>query len=303
MDNDIAFITSAGRTGTTFLGRKLSYAIDNCASVHEPDDLTMSIRENLIRVRTFGIWHMLLGRLSGQTGLRPIGTKYLMSKMDPETCCEKIGRTREDYFASLDYSLVIESNPQWQYLIDLIPKIWPEAKIVVIIRDPRTWIQSWINKGGRHTFTDMVRYFPPGRLSPGKIGDSRWKAEWKSLDTFGRLAWEWQNVNHRLSHHAETNDRCRIFRYEELFKQENVAEMEKLLQFLSCFGSRVHKFKIPADFTQNRHHSSTGSFPQWPEWHPTQARQVDIMCGNLMRKFGYGSEPLWKQMLLTASHQ
>ncbi len=36
------FITSAGRTGTQFLGYKMSHMIEDCTSIHEPDLLYIS---------------------------------------------------------------------------------------------------------------------------------------------------------------------------------------------------------------------------------------------------------------------
>ena len=48
------FITSMGRTGTQFLGYKMSQMIDDCTSVHEPDVLWLD-RPNEWQVE-FGAW-------------------------------------------------------------------------------------------------------------------------------------------------------------------------------------------------------------------------------------------------------
>ena len=296
-EKDVSFITSAGRTGTTFLGGKLSDIIEDCYSCHEPDDLTFSVSENISRVRKFGFFYMIAGRLIGKTGLRPIGTRFLRKELSVSHCCQLIYDMRNSYFNSIRSSLVIESNPQWHYLVNLIPLVWPKAKIAVIIRDPRTWVRSWINKGLRHTITDMVKYFPPGRLSPKSTNDDLWVNDWGQFDTFERLCWEWQSIYRRLSSHSEFNELCRIFSYEQLFGSGSAGEWSRLLEHLTRHGDKVYRYRIPEDFTGKRVHASEGRFPGWQEWSPGRARKLDRLCGDLMRRYGYGEEPLWQEKL------
>lgn len=301
VNKDLAFIVSAGRTGTTFLGNTASKVIEGCFSVHEPDNLSVNASLNIQRIREFGLWHMVFGRMLGLTGPRSVGTRYLLGSTTKAQARRQIEKMRSEYFARQDSPLIIESNPQWHYAIELIPGVWPDAKMAIITRDPRTWIQSWMQKGVRHTRIDLARYFPPGRVKPGVIGESGWAKRWHKLSTFGRLAWEWQNVNGRLMKHAEHNPLCRVFRYESLFGNQARTEMEELVEFLAHHKSRQYRYDIPDDFTRVRHHASSGQFPDWRNWPSDKARLVESLCGVLMGRLGYGNEPRWRQKLEAGS--
>lgn len=68
-----SFIISAGRTGTRFMGKKLSEMIDRCFSVHEPDFFTPGSEYNTIKkIETFGLYHLILGKIIGKTGIRKL---------------------------------------------------------------------------------------------------------------------------------------------------------------------------------------------------------------------------------------
>lgn len=66
-----SFIIFAGRTDTRFLGKKLSEMVDSCFSVHEPDIFTPGKEYNTIKkIKTFGFYHLILGKMIGKTGIR-----------------------------------------------------------------------------------------------------------------------------------------------------------------------------------------------------------------------------------------
>jgi len=44
--------------------------------------------------------------------------------------------------------------------------------------------------------------------------------------------------------------------------------------------------------------ASSSSGQGWRRWEPNEARLVDEFCGPLMAKFGYGSEPEWRSLLV-----
>ncbi len=297
MDKDLVFIVSAGRTGTTFLGNMLSVAIENCHSEHEPDDLTFSLKKNIDRIRKYGSWYMVIGRLLGISGVRPLGQKYVSGRVSEEQCLSEIVDLRRRLHSRIKESLVVESNGQWNYLVGLIHKVWPKAKIIVIVRDPRTWVQSWMNRGIRYSPYDPVRFFPPGWLSPSKVGDLEWENAWSSFDTFGRLVWEWRNVNGRLLDYAESDARCHLFRYEDLFKANCGEAMRDLVEFAAIHGKRQYRFSIPEGFTSEKHHASSGDFPHWREWDMKRAQLLDRLCGQLMHRFHYGTESQWHKMI------
>lgn len=69
---ELTFIASGGRAGTQFFGDMSGEVIGDCHPGHEPDLFAGVSRLMLERSARFGLWHMVLGRLLGQTGVRGI---------------------------------------------------------------------------------------------------------------------------------------------------------------------------------------------------------------------------------------
>ncbi|WP_147306640.1 MULTISPECIES: hypothetical protein [unclassified Wenzhouxiangella] len=292
-EKDLVFIVSGGRTGTRFLGDKISSAIEGSFSEHEPDLIDPLDFRSLRRLKDLGIWHGIFGKLTGYTGIRAIGTLRLKGKLSRSASTSRIAKIRKRYHAKINQALIIESNYQWHLACDEICDIWPSAKIALIIRDPRTWISSWLNKGTRWTLTDFPRWIPPGRPTPRSIGDEEWRYAWKQFDTFGRLAWEWRFVYSRLDRYAQQLNNARMFRFEDLFGRESQTHIAGLLRFCAEHSQNTYYVNIPERFTLEKRNESYGSESGWHTWSESRRHLVNALCGPLMQKYGYGNEPEW----------
>lgn len=294
---DLVFIVSGGRTGTQFLGDQLSLVIPNSYSEHEPDILSLHKPRTIKRIETFGLRHTFWGKFFGRGGVRAIGTWRILGKITEQECIRRLQNVRHRYHSSIEAPLIIESNPQWHYACDELSITWPHARIIIIVRDPRTWIRSWLNKGIRWRAYDLVQWLPPGRITPKKAGDIEWIKPWKKFDAFSRLAWEWRFVYRRLARFAQKNANAKIFRFEDLFHNKDQTPMRELVEFAATHPKRQYSYQLPRDFTAKSKNASQGPAQDWKEWCPEQARLVDSLCGTLMTKFGYGHETSWKAKL------
>ncbi|WP_420823063.1 sulfotransferase [Wenzhouxiangella limi] len=135
---DLAFVTSGGRTGTQFFGDRLSEVISNCHSEHDPDILSIFIERVGQRIATFGFQHMILGKALGRSGIRAVGQAWLTNRSEEAECLAKLRNARSAFHEKIDAPLIIESNSQWWMVSDLIHKVWPDAKVIAIVRDPGT---------------------------------------------------------------------------------------------------------------------------------------------------------------------
>lgn len=295
-EKHLVFIVSGGRTGTAFFGQRLDEVIAGCFSAHEPDLFVGFNRLSYSRIRRFGWWHVVFGKMLGQTGLRTTGTRYLMGELSEQVCQERIARFRRRYHASLSQALIIESSAQWWYLVDQIPKVWPRARTISIIRDPRTWVRSWLNKGDRYVRRDRASIFPPGRLTPQKTGDTVWAGRWDRLGAFGKLAWEWRTVYSRLEQHVAGYANGRMFRFEDIFSGDG-STLEDLVQFAATHEGAGHSVSSLDGLRDQVLNASAGSEPEWPRWSPERAKLIDDLCGPIMRRYGYGLEPAWTDLL------
>jgi hypothetical protein len=292
---DLVFIASAGRTGTAFLGRNLDRVIGDCHSEHEPDLLFGMHGLTWRQIREFGLWHMLFGRLTGQAGVRVLGQRLLTGGIDAETARRRLRRSRARYHAGIPAGLVIESHFQWWLLAGELARMWPEAKLIGIVRDPRDWIRSWLNHGGRYDRRDRAALLPPGRLTPAKLGQGALARRWDGWGTFGKLAWEWAELYGRLTAAVEAHPAARMWRFEDLFGPDP-APMAELVRFAADHGARRYPVGELAGFTAQAANASRGDAPDWRRWSPAQAALVEELCGPLMARWGYGAEPEWRAL-------
>lgn len=295
-EKDLVFITSGGRTGTTFFGRNLSRVIDDCWSEHEPDIWRTLGGLTLRQVEDFGLWHMIFGRLAGHAGLRVLGHRKLIGDLDVEIARKRVAQSRHRYHARISESLVVESHYQWWYFADQINSIWPQAKLIAIIRDPRTWIRSWLNHGGRYTSDDKVSWLPPGRLTPEQFGHTDQARDWRSWGVFEKLAWEWNVIYHHLTSAVEASATAGMWRFEDVFGPDP-QPVRDLISFASQHGGHQYPVADLSDFTSSVANASRGRARDWQDWTPAQAFHVQSQCGALMSRWGYGGEPEWQRLV------
>lgn len=292
MTKHLVFIASGGRTGTQFLGNGLSRVIADCYSEHEPDLLLGLGWRTFSQVAKFGLWYMVPGRLLGQTGLRVLGDRLLTGSLDAATVRRRIVASRERYHRRIAEPLIVESNYQWWSLAGELHRIWPESKLIGIIRDPRTWVRSWLNQKHRYDELDKVEMLPPGRLSPARLGEAEWAGRWSEIGTFGRLAWEWRTIYRHLSGCIDAVPNARMFRFEDLFYDDGSA-MADLVHFAAEHGGHRYKVADLDGFRRSVTNESQSITPEWRDWSSEQARLLDELCSDLMRRYGYGREPDW----------
>lgn len=299
MKKDLVFIASGGRTGTTFFGEAMKDAIDDCWSEHTPDMVLGLSSLTMSRIRRFGIWHMVIGRLLGVTGVRTIGHRLLTGAISEEECIRRLRQARLRYHAEIQERLIVESYSRYWMVATRLHRIWPGAKLIGIIRDPRDWVESWRRHQPRRHTRQFFGWFPLGPLTPGAVGDLEWADRWDDLDQFGRLAWDWRIIYGQLDRAAES-PHARLFRFEDLFGSDEHAVRE-LVAFAADHGERQYRVRDLSGFTDNVRNASKGPRRDWPDWSVEDARLLDALCGPLMRKYGYGLEPEWRAKLGTDS--
>jgi hypothetical protein len=299
MSKHLVFIVSGGRTGTRFFGDLLMEMIEDCFSVHEPDLFDVFTRRTWGRLKTFGFGHMVVGRLMGRTGIRNLTQRRLSGVASEAEIDAAIRKHRHAYYSSLPATLIVESYYQWFGLLPAVRREYPACKIVGILRDPRTWVASWMNFGSHHDRRDLVRLFGQRRLDPTMIGDKDYAQQWSSMSRFEKLCWDWRTIYQQIIDFSEADSRTQLYRYEDLFlsidRRDTVIEM---LEFITRFEDRQYYYELQVERLKKRVHSSTRkTFPGWRDWSPELARTLDKLCGNLMVQFGYGQEPEWQLKL------
>jgi len=294
------FITSLGRSGSRFIGENFSKIINDAVSLHEPDILTLQhLEEWPAKFKNFGFLNMTVGKFIGISGLRNISNKRICCQINDEQIKERLVRRREKFMNNFRESVYIETNWTFYGVFDLLLESFPNSNSVVIIRDPRTWVQSSLNWGHWYHKKDWIDRLGLGRLNPKSLPNDPYKRVWDSFSTFEKLCWAWQKLVSFALQQMRNAPRVRMYKYEDLFvsiqKYEN---LRKLLEFVTQFpdGSSV-PFSIPEKILSKVVHRSEGNCQGWPRWSPVVCKQLQNICGETMKDVGYGEEPEWKAKL------
>ena len=118
-------ISSAGRTGTQFLGAKMRQMIEHCHSIHEADVLWLSRPGAwLPKIRRFGLYRMTLGKASPRYSLRALSIARITNRLSDPQVVKYIRQIRLPYMESTEEPVFLEANGQYTLLIDLLPQIF-----------------------------------------------------------------------------------------------------------------------------------------------------------------------------------
>ena len=296
MKKNLVFIASGGRTGSMFLGKYLSQVIEDCYSEHEPDLFAGLSQLTFSRIKHFGFKHMILDRCLGRSGVRVLGQKLMKGEITDSECFLRLREMRARYHSQISQGLIIESYYSWWLFANNINRIWPHAKMAGIIRDPRTWIDSWkAHCPARRNNSSHDGFIQP-LLTPESINDTQWSPHWRNIGQTGRLAWDWLNVYRELVNAQNNSSQVRIFKFEDLFGSESQS-LDSFIQFITNHCNRHYRVLDLEIMKRAPVNSSANTENLWQTWTAAEAQVVDQICGPIMKLFGYGTEPEWQKLL------
>jgi hypothetical protein len=305
LEQRLIFIASLGRTGTLFLGENASRMIRDSASYHEVDVLVPSEAHNWRRkLRGQNLLRMTVGKLLPRHSLATLGVARVAGRIGDEEAIAVIRRLRSRFFEQQPAGVVLEANTQYADLADLLPRAFPGSNTLYVVRDPRGWVRSLMNRRDSvYTRRDPRSWFPHTRVRPHHTGERALAARWGRMPLFEKLAWSWSARHSHVLPRLAGEPRIRVVRYEDLFEgEQKAAHFRAMLEFVTSFpdGCQAPFTFNPAILGKRSHSTRDGAFPHWRDWSPELARSLDALCGEAMRPFGYGTEPEWTEKLRRA---
>lgn len=283
----VGLVVSGGRTGTAFLGKNLGRVYPDSVAFHEPD--TIHQRHLFEDARwvaaNFGIYQGLIGKILGRTGLRHISDKYVAGKMTDDEAAHQILKHRQRFYAAQDAGLIIESNYTFYGLLPILPRVFSNYKVVGIVRNPESWIRSYLKKNDRYGGRDYVSMLGL-RINPEMIGDGPTAEKWKNMNAADRLGWFWNVVYSRIAVAADRDPNIEIYRFEDLFygtgKESHFMAMAK---FLGQYESNSFAPEIREGMLEKIENAAPDR--SIDETEEDVRRAVEAWCDPLRRRWGY----------------
>lgn len=266
MVDKIVLFASTGRTGTKSLANFFSKYFNNVESHHEPR------YSRLINIFS----NMYLSNIYPHKLLQMFVYNY---KLPDVLSCEK------EYY--------IESNPMNYAIMDILREIDKEVYIIHLIRDPRSYVTSCMNRIHGRAFTKIANRAIPFWSLNGLLTGQFKLSEWIGMSDFERICWAWKYKNELILKMNKDYHNFISVRFEDLFITNTLNQLQDILSFVNLeFENKMVKY---FDIKQNV--SRKDYFSKWDEWDLNKIRRLDNICANLMKKYGYGLEEKWKKPL------
>lgn len=291
------FICSTGRTGTQFLAEGMAAMIPESTAYHEPGVLWITRPLDVLRkLLKFGPYHITFGQLDIRRSMYVLSNRRAAGKIDDATALKYLKGMREKLIAENKGKIYIESSGHLFGILDLIPKVFPNAKIIFIVRDPRSWIASALR-----TF-EYILYGPIDQgisLRAKDIITDPYGLYWDDMSKFEKYCWWYEFINSYVLSRCKDLENFRVYRFEDLFSSEKKDEYFcSMLEFASTFDdgfSRSYSYR--PDILKKPKHSQKDkkSYFPWRMWRFPRVQMLLKHCRQYMEDFGYGSEPVWQK--------
>jgi hypothetical protein len=240
------FILSTGRTGTQYLAYHFDKNPDVCA-LHEP---------------------------APSRGLRFWTVAYLEGSVDLPMMTSTLRRYRTGFFAEITESVYVESNNFLAGFAESLIAEFDQPTLIHVVRDPRTYVRSAINKGAASGLKGIVNSVVPfAHLDLERDSDD---------PTIQRSARYWTLVNEHLRGVGERYPSYHLFKYEDLFESAS-GEFARLVDTV---GAGEHALSARREVGKVNQ-SPRDLVPPWEEWSRAQQRVLTEECGEAMTRFGY----------------
>ncbi|MFW6366131.1 MAG: sulfotransferase [Spirochaetota bacterium] len=296
-DSHPVFICSTGRTGTQFLADSLASMVSHSKAYHEPGVLWATRPLDILRkVLKFGPYHMSFGQLDINRSMYVLSNSRAAGRVTDAEAVAYLRKMRGNLVGSENGQIYIESSGHLFGVLDLIPEVFPNAKIIYIVRDPRTWIASALRT------IEFILYGPIDHgisVRASDLPEDPFAIYWKQMPKFERYAWWYEFVNSYVLQRCKSMDNFRVYRFEDLFGGEQRDEyFTSMLDFVSTFpdGYTV-PYEFKPELLKKPKHSqkkSKGYFP-WRMWRYPRVQMLLRHCRHYMEMFGYGTEPAWQE--------
>ena len=251
IDKKVVFILSTGRTGTKFLASYYSKA-PGVFAVHEPKPS-----------RVLRLWTMA----------------YFQSKVSETKMAQVLNKFRLKLIQNVREETYIESNNFMAGFAPSITKEFKEPIIIHVVRDPRDYIKSAMNKRANSGLKGLVNRLMPYAHLPLGEGENA---------VLIRTATYWEMTNRCLQQAGKDYKNYHLFKFEDIVDPGSDA-LDKLSNILNV---AMDKKPLGKNKKINQAHLSVMS--GWQTWSAEQCEIVQDICGPLMREYGYGNEPEWK---------
>jgi len=242
------FIVSTGRTGTKFFAHFFN-SFPGVYSVHEP-----------------------------YPSFLKLGIDYAQKHAGFDEAVRIINRGRQvlcHQTKRKQATIYIESNNRIFSLLRPIRNIFPDAKIVYIVRDGRDYVRSGMS---RPWYSDSDSIL---RLRADMFSNDLYAKRWKQMTRFEKIVWRWYKKNEFLFRDVRHFDNAIKVRFEDIFIDPNHQGLFQITRFI---GLSDEETRQRLDVFKDRiNHTPKYIIPKWTSWDSNMKHAFDRIAAEGMK--------------------
>ncbi len=294
------FINSTGRTGTQFFAKYLNKMIPNSVALHEPGTPWIRKTKQLLeQINDYGLYHLTLGQSKNTHSMYKLSRDYIAKEISREKAIKNILKINNKVDSLNKAKVCVYSSGHIYGLLDLLDEVYPDSKFVFIVRDPRDWINSAMNKFEFTLYGSVEIFYRKISLKPDCFENDPYMSKWEHMSKFEKYCWFYNKVNNIALTAMKDKNNFKVFKYEDIFLSENKAQQfNNVLEFATDFEegkleyTNIHKYlNVKIDSVRIDEQA------KWHNWPKEKAQIMAEHCGKLMKQFGYGNESNWREKL------
>lgn len=300
MSKERIFISSTGRTATQFFAKHFNSMIENSVSLHEPGTPWFSKPKKLIgQIRDYGLYHLTLGQRKNNHSMYKLSRDYVAGDINKDKACENILtiNNKVDKLCG-DAQTVVYSSGHIYGLLGLLDQLYEDSRFIFIVRDPREWIGSALNKTEYSLYGPIELILHKLSLQPCCIDEDPYAKVWKKLSKFEKYCWFYNKLNELVLLEMEHKSNFKVFKYEDiLLSDDKIENFKSMLDFATDFQSGKIEYTFNPAVLGKKVDSKQAKAVAWKDWTDNQVEIMNKHCGDMMERFGYGTEEEWKNKL------
>jgi len=173
----------------------------------------------------------------------------------------------------------VETSPQVTFLAPIILKIFPQAKFIHVVRDPRQVVRSGMRRQwyAGHPNDEF-------RITPF-LGTENY-SKWENYSPFQKNVWLWTETNRWISDFTSSlppEKKLLVFS-EDIFSGQ-INKINDLFKFLNAIPPSEKK--ILNVLKKKLNIQKSGKFPKIDDWTPEMFEQLRDIAGQISSQFGY----------------
>lgn len=263
---NVVIFVSTGRTGTHFMAHFFDKNFRNTYGIHEPD---------------INIYDLNINYLKGVTDNE-------QAKLMLDLFRKEINRKLQ----SEGITNYVESNLEMAFLLPILKDYFPNLKVVHMVRNAKDVVRSYYSREAYGKWVGWAPFMsekdPRDRLNARIFPDDPFHSKWGEMDRFSKICWYWSKYNQLIEENLKTGIPHIRVSFESLFKEKDLAEWDKLINFLELKDFQIENFDVLKYMTDSRSNEvKTFKIGKFPEWEDQKKEIFKTHCESFMQKYGY----------------